>query len=62
MKKIAIFASGSGSNFQSIADYVKEGKLEAEIMLLVCDRPGAFAIERAEKAGIPSFVFSPKRV
>ncbi|WP_019243708.1 MULTISPECIES: phosphoribosylglycinamide formyltransferase [Bacillus] len=60
MKKIAVFASGSGSNFQCINDYISQGQLDAEIKLLVCDRPGAFAIERAEKAGIPTFVFSAK--
>ncbi|MGM9928336.1 MAG: phosphoribosylglycinamide formyltransferase [Bacillus sp. (in: firmicutes)] len=60
MKKIAVFASGSGSNFQSIADSIKQGQLQAEIVLLVCDRPSAFAVERANKEGIPTFVFSPR--
>lgn len=60
MKKIAIFASGNGSNFQALVDAKQAGKLRAEINLLVCDKPGAFVIERAEKAGIPTFVFNPK--
>jgi len=60
MKKIAVFASGSGSNFQAIADAVVSGKLQAEIKLLVCDRPGAQAIKRAQKMGIDQFVFSAK--
>lgn len=60
MKKIAVFASGSGSNFQSIIDVVQSGELEADISLLVCDKPGAFAIERARAAKIPSFVFNAK--
>ncbi|WHY67438.1 phosphoribosylglycinamide formyltransferase [Neobacillus sp. SuZ13] len=60
MKKIAVFASGSGSNFQAIIDVVQTGDLDADISLLVCDKPGAFAIERARGAGIPSFVFSAK--
>lgn len=60
MKKIAVFASGSGSNFQAIIDSIKVGELDAEISLLVCDRPGAYVINRAKKAGIPSFVFNPK--
>ncbi|MGM9924860.1 MAG: phosphoribosylglycinamide formyltransferase [Bacillus sp. (in: firmicutes)] len=60
MKKIAIFASGSGSNFQSIADYIKQGTLQAEIALLVCDQPGAYAIERAKRENIPTFVFRAK--
>ena len=34
MKKIAVFASGSGTNFQAIIDAIKEGALEAQIGLL----------------------------
>lgn len=60
MKKIAVFASGSGSNFQAIIDVIQAGKLDADISLLVCDKPGAFAIDRAKAAGIPSFVFTAK--
>lgn len=60
MKKIAVFASGNGSNFQAIADAVKDGFLSAELVLLVCDKPGAKVIERAQSAGIETFVFSPK--
>ena len=58
MKKIAVFASGSGTNFQAIIDSVQAGKLDANIKLLVCDRPQAYCIERAEKEKIPTFVFS----
>ncbi|MEH6940577.1 phosphoribosylglycinamide formyltransferase [Bacillus sp. JJ722] len=57
MKKIAIFASGSGSNLQSIVDYIKQGTLQAEVALVVCDQPGAFAVERAKKEDIPTFIF-----
>ncbi|MDR7002852.1 phosphoribosylglycinamide formyltransferase [Neobacillus niacini] len=60
MKKIAVFASGSGSNFQAIIDVVQSGELKSDISLLVCDKPGAFAVERANAARIPSFVFSAK--
>jgi phosphoribosylglycinamide formyltransferase 1 len=60
MKKIAVFASGSGSNFQAIIDVVKTGELEADIALLVCDKPEAFAVRRAESAHIPAFAFNPK--
>lgn len=61
MRKIAVFASGSGSNFQAIMDAIHEGKLLAQITLLVCDKQNAFAIERAVKAGIPCFVFQAKQ-
>lgn len=60
MKNIAVFASGSGSNFQAILDAVNEGSLQANVKLLVCDRPGAYVIERAEQNSIPYFVFSAK--
>jgi phosphoribosylglycinamide formyltransferase-1 len=58
--RIAVFASGSGSNFQAIADAVREGRLQASIRLLVCDRPKAKVVERAQEAGVPVHVFSPK--
>ncbi|WP_243387409.1 phosphoribosylglycinamide formyltransferase [Bacillus kexueae] len=60
MKRIAIFASGNGSNFQSIVDHIKAGKLEAEVGLVVCDRIGAKVIERAKKEQLETFVFDPK--
>ncbi|KYD29120.1 phosphoribosylglycinamide formyltransferase [Parageobacillus toebii NBRC 107807] len=60
MKNIAIFASGSGTNFQAIVDAVKKGIVPARVALLVCDKPGAKVIERAERERIPTFVFSPK--
>ncbi|WP_019155519.1 phosphoribosylglycinamide formyltransferase [Robertmurraya massiliosenegalensis] len=60
MKKIAVFASGSGSNFQAIIEAVQKGELDADISLLVCDKSGAYAIERAKNEQIPYFVFNAK--
>lgn len=60
MKKIAVFASGSGTNFEAIAQACADGRLDARIALMVCDKPGAPVIARAERFGIESFVFSPK--
>lgn len=60
MKNIAIFASGSGSNFQAIIDATNAGNLQANIKLLVCDRPGAQVIERAQKSEIDYYAFSVK--
>jgi phosphoribosylglycinamide formyltransferase-1 len=60
MKKIAVFASGSGSNFEAIVKAQKEGTLNAEVSLLVCDKEFAFAIKRAEKFGIETLVVDPK--
>lgn len=53
---IAVLASGSGSNFQAIAEKIKQGALDAEIRLLVCNRPGAGVIDRAQSLGIPFIV------
>lgn len=58
--RIAVFASGQGSNFQAIADAVREGKLDVSIELLVCDKPSAPVVERAKHAGVDAFVFKPK--
>lgn len=60
MKNIAVFASGSGSNFQSIVDAVQAKQLSANISLLICDNPGAYVIERARAAEVPLFVFNAK--
>ncbi|WP_257350732.1 phosphoribosylglycinamide formyltransferase [Pseudalkalibacillus decolorationis] len=60
MKNIAVFASGSGTNFQAILDSIESGHLKANVTLLVCDRPKAAVIERAERNNIPTFVFYPK--
>jgi phosphoribosylglycinamide formyltransferase-1 len=58
--RIAVFASGSGTNFQAIVDAVASGKLDVTVELLVCDRPHAPVVERAKQEGVRAFVFSPK--
>lgn len=57
MTNIAVFASGSGTNFQAIADYFA-GHEHINIRLLLCNRPGAMVLKRAEDAGIDTLVFS----
>lgn len=59
MKKIAVFASGTGSNFQALVDAVKTGTLEAEICLLVCDQPSASVLQKAYKEEIDQLSISP---
>jgi phosphoribosylglycinamide formyltransferase-1 len=59
MKKIAIFASGNGSNFQAIVDEIEKGKLDAEIAALITDNPSCFAVQRALSHNIPVFSFIP---
>lgn len=58
--RIAVFASGNGSNFQAIVDAVQSGELPVEIALLVCDKPQAKVVARAEAAGVPTYTFRPK--
>ncbi|MBQ5860989.1 MAG: phosphoribosylglycinamide formyltransferase [Alistipes sp.] len=58
--KIAIFASGNGSNFKAIAEAAADGRINAEVALLVCDRPTAKVCQTAKELGIESFVFSAK--
>jgi phosphoribosylglycinamide formyltransferase 1 len=52
-KRIAVLASGRGSNFQAVIEAIQQGKIPAVCVALITDNPGAYAIERAEKAGIP---------
>lgn len=51
--KIAILASGSGTNAQVIFEAVKAKKLNAEICLVLANRPGARVLERAKNFGLP---------
>ena len=60
MKRIAIFASGNGSNFEALVSAYQRGELHAEPVVCICDKPGAGVIERAERLGIPIEVVSPK--
>lgn len=57
--RIAVFASGGGSNFQSIVDAAEDGWIPADVALCVSDRPSAGALDRAATAGIPSSVVEP---
>jgi phosphoribosylglycinamide formyltransferase-1 len=51
-KRIAVLASGRGSNFQAVIDAIHEGKIPATCAALITDNPQAYAIERAKKAKI----------
>jgi phosphoribosylglycinamide formyltransferase 1 len=58
--RLAVFASGTGSNFEAIADACADGRLDAEVVLMVCDKPAAAVVGKAASRGIDSFVFNPK--
>ena len=53
---LGVLVSGSGSNLQSIIDHIEKGTLPARIRIILSNNPGAFALERARKHGIPCAV------
>lgn len=61
MLKLTVLVSGGGTNLQAIIDRIADGSIRgAEIVRVISNNPGVYALERAEKAGIPSQVLSPK--
>ena len=60
MHKLAVFASGSGTNYEAIAQACADGRIDAEVAILICDKPGAGVIERAARFGTPVMAFNPR--
>ncbi|MBQ6820249.1 MAG: phosphoribosylglycinamide formyltransferase [Clostridium sp.] len=58
MFKIAVLASGGGTNLQSIIDSIDSGKLNCKIEMVIGSKAGIYALERAELKGIKSYVIS----
>jgi len=58
--KLGVLVSGRGSNLQAIIDNIEEGRLSAEIALVISDQPDAFSLERARKHNIPAVHVSAK--
>ena len=58
--RIAVFASGYGSNFEAIAKACQSGELEAEVVLMVCDKPTARVNSLADELGVERMTFSAK--
>lgn len=57
--KIGVLASGSGSNLQAIIDEAAYGQIPVEVVMVISDKPDAYALSRAEKAGIMTGVVLP---
>ncbi|MDL2209825.1 phosphoribosylglycinamide formyltransferase [Desulfovibrio sp. OttesenSCG-928-O18] len=53
MLKLAVLASGRGTNLQAILDHIRAGRIDAEIALVLSNNPAAPALRIAEEAGIP---------
>lgn len=60
MFKIAVLASGGGTDFQSIIDAVESKYLNVKIEMLIASKDGIYALERAKKHGIKTYVVSRK--
>jgi phosphoribosylglycinamide formyltransferase-1 len=58
--RLAVLASGHGSNLQAILDAIAAGQLDARVVGVFSDRRTAYALERARIAGVPAVVVSPK--
>ena len=60
-KHIAVLVSGGGTNLQALIDAQARGELiNGEITAVISSNPGAYALERAAKAGIPGYVVARK--
>jgi len=59
--RIGALASGGGTNLQAIIDRCADGTITAEIGLLICNNPGAGALDRAKKAGIPTLTIDHRQ-
>jgi phosphoribosylglycinamide formyltransferase 1 len=61
MKRLAILASGSGSNAEKIMEHF-QGSSKAQIALIASNKADAFVLERAKKFGVPIFTFTRKEM
>ena len=61
MLRVVVCVSGGGTNLQAIIDGIAQGAIyNTEIVRVVCNNPGAYALERAKQAGIEAVCVSPK--
>ena len=69
MKHVAIFASGSGTNAQNLIEYFNYGKNrsnkispDTKVEVVICNKPGAYVLTRAEKLGVPTAVLNKEEL
>ncbi|WP_295729237.1 phosphoribosylglycinamide formyltransferase [uncultured Limosilactobacillus sp.] len=58
--RVAIFASGNGTNFEELAKQFQNRQLSGEVTLLFCDHPDAHVIERAHRLNVPAYSWTVK--
>jgi len=56
----AVLASGRGGNLKAIIDAVHQGRITAQLSIVISDKKEAFALEHARQAGIPAVFINPK--
>jgi len=56
----AVMASGRGGNLQAIINAIGDGRIKADLKLVLSDKKDAFALERARKANIPDLYINPR--
>ena len=61
MLRISVLVSGGGTNLQAIIDRIEDGSLkDVQIVQVISNNPGVYALERAKKHGIPGLCIAPK--
>lgn len=60
-EKIAVLVSGGGRSLENLSKLQASGELSCEIALVISDRAGAYALERAERLDIPALTIDPTR-
>ncbi len=58
--RVAVLASGRGSNLQSIIDAIEAGQMQAQIVAVISNKKDAVALERAQKHGLKDLFVDPK--
>lgn len=58
--RVAIFASGNGTNFEVLTNHFQKGDIPGKLALLFCNHPGAPVMERAKRLGVPAESFTVK--
>ena len=61
LKRIAVFVSGGGSNFQAVLDKINAGEIAGRVVLVISDNTAAYALERARQAGIETFSYEKRQ-
>lgn len=56
IERLVVMVSGGGTNLQALIDACADGRINAQISCVISSKPGVYALERAEKAEIPSLV------